>query len=637
MSFGYTGKILRVDLTTRRMEIETRGDEFYRKFMGGRGLIAYYLLTETQAGLDPLSPNNPLIFAAGPLTGAALSGQGRNGVGAKSPLTNGFGNAEGGGYWGAELKRAGFDAVIVSGRADKPLYLWIHNGTAELRDASHLWGLTTGQTEDAIRAELGDRQIRTALIGPAGEHLVRFAAIVHDRSHFAGRSGLGAVMGSKNLKGIAVRAKPGKGLMEIAHPKRIQHLARWMGANLDLVAGLHDAGTARILRSLSKAGGLPTLNFREGSFDQHEAITGTTMRDTILIKRETCYACAVRCKRVVQVKDPPPYVSGWNADTPFVHPQYGGPEYETLAALGSNEGIADLIALAKANELCAAYGMDTISLGAVIAFAMEAYEREIISVHDTDGIELRFGNAAGMLTMLEKIARREGFGDVLADGVARAAERIGDGASEFALHTHGQEIPMHEPRLKHGLGVGYAVSPTGADHEHNMHDTYYTKPTEALKWLQQLDERIQPLPTNDLSADKVRMLVVQSNWMHLWDSLVMCHFLPYSPTQIVDMINAVTGWECDAREYLRVGERAATTARLYNLREGWNAAGDTLPKRFFDKFTKGPLSGVAIPREAFESAKREYYRQMGWDENGVPTMERLAELGITDLAPRGAI
>ncbi|MGB8648247.1 MAG: aldehyde ferredoxin oxidoreductase family protein [Anaerolineae bacterium] len=632
MAFGYTGKILRVDLTSRTIDVETRGDEFYRRFLGGRGLVGYYLLSETRPGIDALSPENLLIFAAGPLTGAALSGQGRNGVGAKSPLTNGFGNAEGGGYFGAELKRAGFDAVILTGQAERPVYLWVNNGAAELRDASHLWGKTTGQVEDLIRAELNDKGIRTALIGPAGENRVRFAAIVHDRSHFAGRSGLGAVMGSKNLKGVAVRAKPGKGLMEIAHPDHIQGIARWMGANLDLISGLHDAGTARIVRSLSKAGGLPTRNFREGVFAENEAITGTTMRDQILIKRETCYACAVRCKRVVEVKQPPASVQNWNLSQPYVHPQYGGPEYETLAAFGSDEGISDLVALAKANELCAAYGIDTISMGAVIAFAMEAFEQELISARDTDGIDLRFGNAAAMLQMVDKITRREGLGDVLADGVARAADKIGGGAAAYAMHVHGQEIPMHEPRLKHGLGIGYVVSPTGADHEHNMHDTYYVKQNDMLKWLQELDERLHPLPANDLSADKVRLLVAQTNWMHFWDSAVMCHFLPYSTQQMTEMTNAVTGWDLGAQDYLRIGERAATLARVYNLREGWNSEGDRLPARFFEKLAGGPLANVSLPQEQFDNARKEYYTQMGWDESGVPTPERLQSLGIAKVA-----
>ena len=625
MSYGYTGKILRVDLTNRKTEIETRGDDFYRTYLGGRGMVAYYLLNESPRGIDAFDPRNILVFAAGPLTGAAVSGQGRNGAGAKSPLNDGFGNAEGGGYWGAELKRAGFDGIVVSGRADKPAYVWIHDGTAEIRDAAHLWGKTTGETEDALRAELNDHAIRTALIGPAGEKLVRFAAIVNDRSHFVGRTGLGAVMGSKNLKGVVVRAKPGKGAMQIANPAGVLEISKWMGSHLDLVAGLHEHGTARILRSLSKAGGLPTYNFREGFFDTNEKITGQTMSASILVKQETCFACAVRCKRVVQVKD-----SAHGA----VDPLYGGPEYETLAAFGSLEGIDDLIALAKANELCAAYGYDTISLGNVIAFAMECFEHGILSTKDTDGVELKFGDARAMLGLIEKITRREGIGDVLAEGVARAAKKIGRGAEDYAMQVHGQEIPMHEPRLKQGLGVGYAVSPTGADHNHAMHDTYYLKEGATVNDLRKLEPAARPLPANDLSADKVRMLTAFQNWMHFWDSAVMCMFLPYSVEQIVALTNAVTGWEADAQEYLRIGERAATLARAYNLREGWSARDDTLPARFFEPFKTGPLAGVPLPHDQFTAATGEYYRLMGWDETGAPTRARLRELGVESVVSR---
>lgn len=617
MPYGYTGKILRVDLTNQKTEIETRDDAFYRTYLGGRGMVAYYLMKELPRGIDAFDPRNLLIFAAGPLTGAAVSGQGRNGAGAKSPLTDAFGNAEGGGYWGAELKRAGYDGVIVTGRADKPIYLWIHDSACEFRDASHLWGKTTGETEDALRAELNDRAIRTALIGPAGENRVRFAAIVNDRSHFVGRNGLGAVMGSKNLKGVVVRAPQGKAKMEIANPAGVASLAKWMGAHLDQVAGLHEHGTARIVRSLSKAGGLPTYNFTQGHFDGNEKITGTTMSATILVKQETCYACAVRCKRVVQVKESP---------HGSVDPLYGGPEYESLAALGSMEGIDDLIALAKANELCSAYGLDTISLGNAIAFGMECFEHGLISQKDADGVELKYGNARAMLQMLEAVTRRKGFGDLLAEGVARAAKKIGKGAEDLAMHTHGQEIPMHEPRLKAALGVGYAVSPTGADHNHNLHDTFFLKDVSALT---ELDPAItKPLPANDLSADKMRMLVAESNWMHFWDSAVMCQFLPYNAQQMSDLMCAATGWDMTAKDYLRIGERTATLARMYNLREGWVAPADTLPKRFFKAFESGPLAEQEYSAEKFAAAIREYYRRMGWDGNGVPTGERLRDLGI---------
>ncbi len=619
MPYGYTGRILRVDLNNRKTDIETHDDAFYRAYLGGRAMIAYYLLKELPRGIDAFDPRNVLVFAAGPLTGAAVSGQGRNGVGAKSPLTDAFGNAEGGGYWGAELKRAGYDGIIVTGRAPtgKPVYLWMHDGVVEFRDAAHLWGKTTGETEDALRAELGDKMIRTALIGPAGENRVRYAAIVNDRSHFVGRNGLGAVMGSKNLKGIAVRAPQGKSQMQIFAPAGVQELAKWMGKNLAEVAGLHDHGTARILRGQSKAGGLPTYNFTHGHFDANEKITGQTMSAQILIKQETCFSCAVRCKRVVEVKE---------SEHGSVDPLYGGPEYETLAAFGSLEGIDDLIALAKANELGAAYGFDTISLGVAIAFGMECFERGLISVQDTDGIELKYGNARAMLQMIEQITRRQGFGNVLAEGVARAAKQIGKGAEEFAMHVRGQEIPMHEPRLKASLGVGYAVSPTGADHNHNFHDTYYAKDVSDLT---ELDATITtPLPANDLSADKVKMLVAETNWMHFYDCAVMCMFLPYSAEQMVNLMNSVTGWDGTTKEFMRVGERAATLARLYNLREGWNAAGDTLPKRFFKAFVDGPLAGQEYSAEKFAAATQEYYRQMGWDANGAPKPEKLKELGI---------
>ncbi len=628
MPYGYTGNILRVDLTQRKTEIETHDDAFYRAYLGGRGMVAYYLLRDAPRDMDAFDARNPLIFAAGPLTGAAFSGQGRNGAGAKSPLTNGFGNAEGGGYWGAELKRAGLDGIVVTGCAGKPTYLWIHDGVCEFRDAVHLWGKTTGETEDALHAELNDRAIRTALIGPAGENRVRFAAIVNDRSHFVGRNGLGAVMGSKNLKGIAVRAPQGKPKMEVANPAGVQSLSKWMGGHLDLVAGLREHGTAGFVRSLSKGGGLPTYNFRLGHFDAHEKISGQTMTATILTKRETCYACAVRCKRVVQVKEDPHGIWATTQGRPYVDPLYGGPEYESLSALGSNSGIDDLIAIAKANELGAAYGFDTISMGATIAFAMECFENETISAQEMDGIELRFGNARAMLQMIPRVVQREGFGAVLAEGAARAAKIVGRGAEEFAMHAHGQELPMHEPRLKAALGIGYAVSPTGADHMHNVHDTAFVKESEGLNNLRALDPALVPLPANDLSADKVRLLVAMSNWKHMLDSAVMCHFLPYTPQQLSNVLNAATGWEMTPREYHQIGARAATLARVLNLREGWSAASDTLPKRFFEAFESGPLAGREYAREKFEAATREYYRQMGWDESGVPTRGRLRELGV---------
>ncbi len=619
MHYGYTGGILKVDLLNRQIEIEERDDAFYRRYMGGRALALYYLLNEMPAGADPLGAENLLVFAPGVITGAAVSGQGRNGVAASSPLTGGLGSSEVGGFWGSELKRAGFDAIVVRGQAQSPVYLWIKDGRAELRDASRLWGMTVGECEDALRDELGDTKVRTALIGPAGEKRVRYAAVVNDCSHFAGRTGLGAVMGSKRLKGIVVRAAPGESRMQIADPGGVREVARWLGSNLDLVSGLHDTGTAGGVTYLSKGGGLPTWNFQAGHFGADEKISGQTMRDTILVRRDTCAACAVRCKRVVQVGEP--Y---------HVDPRYGGPEYETLAALGSDTGVDDLLVLAKANELCAAYGLDTISTGACIAFAMECYENGLLTERDSDGQALRWGDGALLLRLIEQTARREGFGDFLAEGVARMAVQIGPGAEEFALHVKGQELPMHEPRIKHALGVGYALSPTGADHMHNLHDTMYRSEGRSLDQLREFDPDLQPVEATLLNEDKMRLYFYQVNQRHFLDSVVMCHFLPYSPQQVVDLVNAVTGWDVDLQETLVLGQRAITLARVLNLREGLTAADDTLPRRFFAPFHKGETRGSKpLDEAAFEWAKSTYYEMMGWDRGtGVPAAEELQRLEI---------
>jgi aldehyde:ferredoxin oxidoreductase len=619
MSCGYVGKILKVDLSSRRVEVESRDDAFFRRYLGGRALVAFYLLNEMVAEVDPLGPENLMVFAPGVLTGSGVSGHGRNGIGAKSPLTGALGSSEVGGFWGAELKRAGFDAIVVRGQASSPVYLWVKDGQAELREAEHLWGLTIGECEDALREELGDKGVRTALIGPAGENLVRYAAVANDRNRFAGRAGLGAVMGSKRLKGIAVRSAPGQNQMQLADPTGVREVGRWMGSNLDLVAGLHDSGTAGGLKSLSDGGGLPTWNFQAGHFHGDVKINGEVMRDTILIERDTCAACAVRCKRVVEVGEP--Y---------HVDPSYGGPEYESAAALGSDTGVDDLLVVAKANELCAVYGLDTISTGASIAFAMECFENGLLTEADTGGLALRWGDGELVLRLIEQISRREGLGDLLAEGVARMAEQIGQGAEAFALHVKGQELPMHEPRIKHALGVGYALSPTGADHVHNIHDTMYSGEGRALDNLRAYNTELRPVEATVLNEDKLRLYFHHVNEAHFWDCAVMCLFLPYTPQQLVGLLNAVTGWDADLEELQIIGQRSITLSRIFNLREGFVAADDSLPRRFFEPFLKGEArTALPLDEAAFEWAKGHYYQMMGWNgETGVPTHEALERLDI---------
>jgi len=645
---GYHGKIARVNLTTGAVAIEEPGDEFYRTYVGGHGFISYFLFKEVPAGCDPLGPENKLIFATGALTALPFAGSGRHAIGAKSPLTGGYGGGEAGGFWGNEFKRSGFDALIVEGVSPKPVYLWIKDGAIEVRDASHLWGLECKEAEQAVRDELGDRRVRFAQIGPAGENKVLYATISNDLNEFVGRGGMGAVMGSKNLKGVACR---GSSLPEVADMKKILEMNKWMATDgKRLYAGLGELGTAGGTLGSSMQGNLPTLNFRFGHFpgtglpnmhgdapDQDrvgdslspteaclsaethagaEKITGQTMKDTgFLVGTEGCFACGVKCKRVVA-----------SSGRYQVDPDYGGPEYETIGMMGSNCGIDDMEAIGYANMRLGALGMDSVSCGATIGWAMECVEKGLIPPEDLDGLDLRFGNVEAWLEVVERIAHRKGhIGNLLADGSYRAGQKYGPEAVALAPVVKKQEHPAHEPRVKHGLGLGYMVSPTGADHMHNFHDTGYTKRTNGLHPL----GIFKPLPANDLSPEKVRMVAYTINWRHFQNSAIYCMFLPWTMEQVTELVAAATGWKTSLFELIKVGERVNTLSRLFNLREGLTAETDKLAKRFLTAFESGPLKGVGVPEEKVMDARRVYYALMGWDpETGVPTEGKLYDLGL---------
>jgi aldehyde:ferredoxin oxidoreductase len=615
MPCGYTGRILKVNLSDSSTAVEEPDDEFYRTYFGGSSLVGYYLLKEVRPGVDPLGPENKLILAGGVVTGIPTGGSGRNAIGAKSPLTGAFGESDVGGFWGTELKRAGYDAVVVEGRSPKPVYLWVSDAEVQIRDAGHLWGKTTGQCQEEIRSELGGKGVRLALIGPGGENLVRYACILNGTRHAAGRTGLGAVMGSKNLKAIAVRgARP----VELADPEGVRAKAQWLaGVYKQTSIGLHDNGTAGLVPRLNLTGGLPTRNFRDGSFEGADKISGETMTKTILVGRATCYSCPIRCKRVVEASEPYP-----------VDPLYGGPQYETVAALGSNCGVDDLVAVAKGNELCNAYGIDTISTGSSISFAMECFQEGLLTKQDTDGLELTFGNAGAMLQMVEMIAQRRGLGELLSEGVVQAAKQTGGGAERYAMHVKGQEVPMHEPRLKHGLGLGYAVSATGAEHVLNIQDTLYAQEGGPFNRPKALGIP-RPLAPSDLGPEKVRLFVYITFWESLSNCLAMCQMQPYGLQQVVEIVNAATGWNTTVWELMKVGERAINLGRVFNAREGFSPADDWLPARFFEPFQSGPLAGVAVDQDQLGAALRTYYGMMGWDKDtGLPTVEKLQELGI---------
>ena len=609
---GYAGRILRVNLTNHCISVESPDENFYRKYIGGTGFIGYFLLKELPTGVDPLGPENKLIFALGPMTGHPLAGSGRNSVGAKSPLTGGIGFSEAGGFWGAELRHAGFDAIIVEGRSEKPCYIYIKDGQVEIRNGSTVWGKTTAQVEDIIRQEVGEPHVRVTQCGIAGENKVRYACILNDIIHAYGRSGMGAVMGSKNLRAIAVR---GTLALSQADQKTILDLAKSMATDRKAQwEGFKDTGTAGGVVSLHNQSALPTKNFKFGQFDGNEKISGQTMRDTVLVDRDNCYACPVHCKRVVKTGEP------YNVD-----PKYGGPEYETVGSLGSTCGIDDLPAVCKGNELCNAYGLDTISAGVSIAFAMECYEKGLLTKDQVDGIDARFGNPQAMLALLEKIARREGVGNLLAEGSLRAARQIGQGSEDFAMQVKGQEIPMHEPRLKMGLGVGYALSPTGADHCHNIHDTGFVKGSDSARSYGILE----PLQVDDLGPSKVRLLAYMLSRRQFGNCVGICDFVSWNDDDVVAMVRAVTGWNSSVWELVKAGERAMTLARFFNIREGFTDKDDVLPKRFHEAFVTGPLTGVAPTPEQVEKAKRDYYEMMGWDrETGVPSLAKAQELDI---------
>ncbi len=620
--YGTTGKILRVDLNAGTWEVQTLSEDFYRQYPGGKALAGYILLHEMPAGVDPLSPENVLVIANGLLTGAPVSTATRYVVSARSPLTMAYGESEAGGFWGPELKMAGWEAIVVKGKAPKPVYLWINGDHAEIRDAAHLWGRLTGEVQESIRAELGDEKIRVLQIGPAGENLVRFAGLTNDLRHFNGRNGLGAVMGSKNLRAIAVRGSTR--YQNLAHdPQALLALGRTLAQRVKENPqswSLQVSGTLGIVEPMNAAGILPTRNFLQGAFENVDDVKWESYEKELLTARRSCYACAIRCKREVAV--------GGQVSI------YGGPEYETLGAFGPNCGVSDLQAIAKANELCNAYMLDSISTGMTISFAMECFEHGLLTLEDTGGIDLRFGNAEAMLAMIACIARREGFGDLLAEGSRRAAEKIGGEAPFFAMHVKGQELPMHDPRGKFNVGMGYAVSEIGADHLVVAHDTMLTN-AESLPFKNARGLGITAAqPARSLNDEKMRQFYILEKITSLEKVVGYCFFGPAPrsfilPDEMLHSINAASGWNLTLAEALLIGERATNLARVFNAREGFARPDDTLPERLFQGLENGALKGEAMPRPEFEQALTTLYRLKGWDpESGVPTRERLEALSV---------
>ncbi|MFN2105102.1 MAG: aldehyde ferredoxin oxidoreductase C-terminal domain-containing protein [Candidatus Promineifilaceae bacterium] len=639
-SHGWQGSVLHVNLTSGELQIEEPPEEFYRFYMGGSAMGMHYVLKHTPPHADPLGPDNTLALAVGVVTGAAVSGQSRVTAVAKSPLTGAIGDSQSGGFWPAELKFAGFDAIIIYGASEHPVYLWVHDGQAELRDAGHLWGRLTGEVEKTLQQELEDERIEVLQCGPAGENGVRFAAMISMSNRANGRTGMGAVMGSKMLKAIVVR---GKEKPNIADPAALKKLARWGAKNFSDsdVFGLGKYGTAEVVMPQNKAGGLPTYNWSSGYFPDAEAISGEEMYDTILrgapegkqdrLGRDTCYACTVRCKRVVDIQD---------GDMPVDH-FYGGPEYETLSTFGSYCGVEDLNAIAYANQLCNQYGMDTISCGATIAWAFDCFEQGLITAEDTGGLELGFGNAGAMVELTEMIARREGFGDVLACGSAQAAELIGRGTEALVVTTKKQEMPAHMPQVKRSLGLIYAVNPFGADHQSSEHDGAYEGDFEWYKERLALLGLTEPQEKYSLTPEKVRYALITEYLYSCLDSVSVCQFVYgpswhlYGPDQLQELVQNVTGWDVTIEELLLVGERRLNMLRVFNAREGFTREDDKLPKKLAKALKGGHSDGFSFSPQELETAKDTYYELAGWDvQTGTPTAEKLDQLGLSWLVEK---
>lgn len=621
MAYGYNGKILHVNLTERKWEVETPSEVWYRTYVGGASMALYYLLKHIQPGVNPVAPENVLVFTCSVVTGAPLSGFSRYTVAAKSPLTYGFGKSEAGGYFGPELKFAGFDAIVISGRAEYPVYIYLHDEMVEIRKADSIWGRNNWETLERLKSELGDKRIRVASIGPAGERQIPFACIQNDLEHFNGRAGLGAVMGSKNLKAVVAR---GRKRIELADPEKVKEIRNWHNDRIKVHppnVGLSKVGTSGLVKGLNSAGILPTHNFRDGIFEGVDKIDAEAYHSTIFHSAGTCYACSVKCKRRVFLKD----------EMYPLNPKYGGPEFEALGCLGSLLDNDNLPSIARANQLCNLYGLDVISTGCIIAFAMECFENGILTESDTDGKKLEFGDANTLLWLIEEIINQRGIGKVLAQGVKKAAAIIGRGADEYAFHIKGSELPVHDGRGKTGMALGYALS-SMPDHVECPHDTAFAIDVSNLQPVGIL-EPVKPLETD---ADKVRYFSLGQRIWGINNCYGICNFCSvpiHAMTfkRLVESVKAITGWDTSLFEIMQVSERFIAMSRVFNCREGFGPKDDCVIHRWHKAMPEGPLKGERIDEKAFRDAINLYYELSGWDKNGNPLKGKLVELNLNWL------
>jgi aldehyde:ferredoxin oxidoreductase len=609
--YGWTGRILRIDLTKGDIKHEDLDSRVVKDYIGGRGLGIYYMLREVDPTCDPLGSKNKLMMTTGPLTGTRAPTGARYMVTTKSPLTGAVTCSNSGGRFPTELKRAGYDGIIIEGIASEPVYIWINDDKTEIRPATHLWGKTTHQTDDILRAETDDTA-KTAVIGPAGEKLVLFASIMNDRDRAAGRSGVGAVMGSKNLKGIVVRGGKDVPLADESLFKEInsKYRGRFKDATKDNPSPLRLHGTAITAVATQANGVFPTRNFQYGTFDGWESIYGETLTKKYLVKAKACFSCPIGCGRLTKIPDGPFKGEG------------EGPEYETIYSLGSDCGVDDLAALTKANYLCNELGLDTISMGSTIACAMELMEKGYLSKDDV-GIDLNWGDGAALVALTRQTGLREGFGDLLAEGSLRLATRFGH--PELAMVSKGQDFAGYDPRGAQAMGLVYATSPIGASHMRA--DSPYFE-------LLGVPVKIDPQTWDN----KPPIIVKWQDIFSLFDAAGLCVFfsirylveqnLEIQPTGIMELLNAATGANYSLEELEKAGERICNAERLFLVRAGFSRKDDTLPPRITEEpMPGGPAKGLVCH---LEEMLDQYYKLRGWSNDGIPTNDKLEELGLTE-------
>jgi aldehyde:ferredoxin oxidoreductase len=628
MPDGYTGKLLFVDLTSGAVEEETPDEDTYRRFLGGAGLGARMLYTRMKPGVDSLGPESMLGFVTGPFTATGVYGGGRFTVVAKSPLTGGWGDSNGGGYWGPELKWAGYDGIFFSGASPRPVYLVVDGGRVEIREAAHLWGKDTYQTDDLLQRELGEPGTwRICCVGPAGERCARLAGIVSEKGRIAARSGLGAVMGSKLLKAIAVRGVKGAKVC-IADREGFRAVQKAYLKDLKESPFLQDlaaAGTGAGTSGLLSVGDAPVRNWNTTGFEAMPSSTNldAAKMDKYKLRRYGCHSCPVRCGALIEVTDGP------CATVEELH----RPEYETLASFGTlcfNDEVETII---KANETCNRYGIDTIGVGNAVAFAIECYEKGAIGPRETDGLELKWGDGAAIVALTEKIARGEGIGAVLSQGVKTAAEHIGKGTDEYAMHIGGRAVPYHDPRGMASCATHYIADPQPANHM-------------GRQGMTRLESGVALGPDPLLQPQKLKifgdyerkgdMFATGSAYYQVLSSGGLCALYMSGPVSrtgnyppLVDLLRAITGWDMDWEEALRAGRRIQTLRQAFTVREGVRPEDFSLPQRFDNPIDAGPGAGESIP---FAVVKKSFFEAMGWDpETGKPYDRTMADLGLDSM------